>query len=356
MAKSLKITILILSLVLGICFSIQAVSYYERDELYLFPDSVSSGTELCIGFDPIKREVFLAFTSNSDTNIQLDKTTLTLLLKGNKTGEATFDYKKGLDYDSFVEVFEKNTEVYLVFIATNQCVSKESFLEIDNLDFSTRLNKILSAEYRIGDTGPAGGVVFFDKGYYSDGWRYLEAAPADLRIVFGSPSVDASSTWYDFGEATILFGYYQINNGSTNAYVNGTKSYDRSNCTRTAIGCGKKNTELLVNAMKNQAYTSFFTGTSDTTSSYAASQCFDLVFNGFDDWFLPSKDELNLIYTNLKVEGFSTFSEGYYWSSSEDGDSSSYVRVWTQDFLKGSQISFLYSRDMNLFVRPIRAF
>ncbi|MCL2243563.1 MAG: penicillin-binding protein activator LpoB [Treponema sp.] len=32
--------------------------------------------------------------------------------------------------------------------------------------------------YKIGDTGLAGGIVFYDKGGYSDGWRYLEAAPA----------------------------------------------------------------------------------------------------------------------------------------------------------------------------------
>jgi hypothetical protein len=27
--------------------------------------------------------------------------------------------------------------------------------------------------------GPAGGFIFYDKGGYSDGWRYLEAAPED---------------------------------------------------------------------------------------------------------------------------------------------------------------------------------
>ena len=31
----------------------------------------------------------------------------------------------------------------------------------------------------IGATGPAGGLVFYDKGAVSDGWRYLEAAPVD---------------------------------------------------------------------------------------------------------------------------------------------------------------------------------
>jgi len=34
--------------------------------------------------------------------------------------------------------------------------------------------------YKIGDRGPAGGFVFYDKGDYSDGWRYLEVAPNDL--------------------------------------------------------------------------------------------------------------------------------------------------------------------------------
>ncbi|NCC64554.1 MAG: hypothetical protein EOM15_07850, partial [Spirochaetia bacterium] len=34
--------------------------------------------------------------------------------------------------------------------------------------------------YSIGDRGPASGIVFYDKGEYSDGWRYLEVAPVEV--------------------------------------------------------------------------------------------------------------------------------------------------------------------------------
>lgn len=45
----------------------------------------------------------------------------------------------------------------------------------------------LPPSYVVGDRGPAGGTVIFDKGYLSDRWRYLEAAPEDL---------DRSMNWY----------------------------------------------------------------------------------------------------------------------------------------------------------------
>jgi len=36
--------------------------------------------------------------------------------------------------------------------------------------------------YKVGDTGPAGGLIFYDKGDNSDGWQYLEAAPVDFEF------------------------------------------------------------------------------------------------------------------------------------------------------------------------------
>jgi len=34
--------------------------------------------------------------------------------------------------------------------------------------------------YKVGDTGPAGDIIFFDNGGDAEGWRYLEAAPPEF--------------------------------------------------------------------------------------------------------------------------------------------------------------------------------
>lgn len=55
--------------------------------------------------------------------------------------------------------------------------------------------------YAVGDTGPAGGIVLYVMGSFSDGWKYLESAPADLRVVNGNPTVDSTAEGYqtDYG-------------------------------------------------------------------------------------------------------------------------------------------------------------
>ena len=86
---------------------------------------------------------------------------------------------------------------------------------------------------------------------------------------------------------------------------------------------------------------------------YAAKVCFDLVFNGFDDWFLPSKDELNLLYINLCKEDIGDFDEDSYWSSSETDFSAEYA--WRQQFYGSGQQSY-GTRDYAHRIRPVRAF
>ena len=155
--------------------------------------------------------------------------------------------------------------------------------------------------YFIGDTGPAGGIVFYDKGSYSDGWRYLEAAPSD----------QVSGEW----------GGYESTVGGTT----------------TAIGSGKSNTEQIVTQLG--------------TGNYAARICYDLELGGYDDWFLPSKDELNELYKQKDtVGGFKSNNNDSYWSSSEHSE----YYAWRQNFNDGNQYD--NSKYLNRYIRAVRAF
>jgi len=179
-------------------------------------------------------------------------------------------------------------------------------------------------EYRLGEKGPAGGYIFYENpNYETDGWRYLEAAPAGW-------SGDAEDSSY-------IFGYYRPQ--GTNVEVG----------TGTGIGSGKGNTEALVTAMGDAAYSSW-EGGSDTTSQYAAKLCADYRRGGHTDWFLPSRDELNLMRQNLYLNNLGGFSGIDYWSSSEGNE----IFAWFQNFYDGDQYDFV--RDYESRVRPVRAF
>ena len=221
---------------------------------------------------------------------------------------------------------------------------------------SVDLSAALAALYPI----PEGsvGFVFYDKGEYSDGWRYLEAAPADLKLVNGVPTVDENTPGYDKGEDEFLFGYYRTSADGKNLFVNGDTLYYYLDCTDKEVGTGMRNTELLVNAMGDAAYEQV-TG-SKTTALYAAKVCADLVYvdgegNVIDGWFLPSREELALMFTVLKQKKTGNFPDTYYddyWSSSE------YVMfpntAWYQYFTDGD--TYDGNRDYYFRVRPVRAF
>lgn len=147
----------------------------------------------------------------------------------------------------------------------------------------------------IGDTGPAGGIVF----YITDGGAHgLEAARADTI---------SGVEWGCFGT-------------------------DVPGADGTAVGTGAQNTADILSVC--------VTGAAGVMGNY--------ILNGFADWFLPSKDELNLLYQQKAVVG--GFISSYYWSSSE-GDSD---EAWGQHFDDGAQ--FPLNKGFILRPRPVRAF
>jgi len=176
--------------------------------------------------------------------------------------------------------------------------------------------------YALRDIGPAGGYIFYDKGIYSkagfrivkaapdpvpitppyDTWRYLEAAPSDQSI---------SAVW-----------------GCEMSLISGADG--------TAVGTGEQNTIDIEAGC----------GTIGT----AADICVNLSLGGYSDWFLPSKDELDLIYENLKVFGVGGFADSGYWSSSEYAAHS----AWLQYFSNGNHNH--YFKNNTYRVRAVRAF
>ena len=85
----------------------------------------------------------------------------------------------------------------------------------------------------------------------------------------------------------------------------------------------------------------------------AKTACDELILNGYSDWYLPSKEELNSVYVNLKKVGAGGFALNYYWSSTEF-DFVKYDFAWFQNFVNGSQLNFL--KTNTFYVRAIRAF
>ena len=94
-----------------------------------------------------------------------------------------------------------------------------------------------------------------------------------------------------------------------------------------------------------------------TETPIAASTCNQLVLNGYDDWFLPSKDELDSLYqhrtivneTAVENEG-GLLHGGEYWSSSHHSDNT----VWIQSFDAGNQTGD--TKNTKHYVRAIREF
>jgi hypothetical protein len=110
--------------------------------------------------------------------------------------------------------------------------------------------------------------------------------------------------------------------------------------TSTLIG-GQANTNAIVNGC--------------STAGIAARICDQLVLNGYSDWFLPSKTELNLMHTNLHYNGQGGFNIGApYWSSSQFASTNAYG--WDFSDEVRSYVGIFVTKNSSIYVRAIRAF
>lgn len=155
------------------------------------------------------------------------------------------------------------------------------------LDFESEFIPSTSI-YEIGDTGPGGGYIYHIDDTNPIDPKYYEVALYDQ---------STGNIWSNIS----------LNIGTTN----------------TEIGYGNANTDDII-AQSNH-----------TTS--AAQICRDATINDINDWYLPSKDELNKVWENIVASGdinggVGGFSESLYWTSSEESANFAY----TQSFENGT--------------------
>jgi hypothetical protein len=205
-------------------------------------------------------------------------------------GIGTFDTISDLGGLEYAHLLNSNTTYYVRAYAVTE----------NNI--SAYGNEVSFTTLSVGQTGPGGGIIFFNKGNTNGGWQYLESATSD------------QSTGIAWGcDGTSIPG------------------------TQLTVGSGEVNTSLIV-AGCNEA-------------GFAAKLCNDLVTGGQSDWFLPSRDELNLMYKNMHLNSQGNFNtSAYYWSSTEDDN----FYAWGQYFNFGFQ--GFANKNANVNVRAVRAF
>lgn len=105
------------------------------------------------------------------------------------------------------------------------------------------------------------------------------------------------------------------------------------------IGTGKQNTEDIL-AGCSQA------------GNFAAKVCDELVVDSYEDWYLPSLEELQLMHRELYAQGLGGFKAADYWSSTQDYS----LGAWKVDFTSGEKKNNSNKLDKGIRVRAIRSF
>lgn len=215
---------------------------------------------------------------------------------------------------------------------------------------------VAAVVYSVGDMGPGGGRIFhvastpFACGpTRSATCTYLEAAPA----LWNEGGADPTRRWAQ--NSSPRYDNVTVNNASS-----------PETATATAIGWGYRNTLAII--LQGNSVT--------TTSAAALADAYAIATSSvvYDDWYLPSKDELNQMckwqrgITGADLTNLTTVCTGgtlnggsgaagfvlndVYWSSSEKTASA----AWEQDFSFGFQNAFYKDFTSPKHIRPIRAF
>ena len=107
------------------------------------------------------------------------------------------------------------------------------------------------------------------------------------------------------------------------------------------IGTGQANTTAIINA-----------GCPDAPT--AAITCDDLVLNNYEDWYLPSLDELNLMWLNLAANNLGNLNPFPYWSSTEFFIFNVFTDAYIVDMADGDES--VRDKGLGANIRAIRSY
>jgi len=202
-------------------------------------------------------------------------------------------------------------------------------------------------------TDPAGGT-----NYTITGTSQLLSVPYALYAANAGTATGGGNFTHYIGEeygGGVIFHLWKDNAGVEHglivALTDQSISQAWSNVTSAEIGTSAQS------SWDGLSNSNSIVGQGGHTSS-AAKLCLDLVSGGQSDWYLPSIQELNMLWNNYytvsralsQISGATQLSKSVYWSSSE----SSNIYAWTFYFSYGD--SNLYSKYNTNYVRAVRAF
>lgn len=163
--------------------------------------------------------------------------------------------------------------------------------------------------YNIGDIGPAGGFVFYQRPIFSLDWNFLEVSSKDY---------SSSTPWG----------------------LNSTKT----SIVNKEVEMGYSNTFSMISTFGN-------------SGTYSALVSHNFTLNNYNDWFLPSITELSMIRDLFLVNSTLNLVDDIYWSSTEDENFPE--RAWAVKMIPDTQMGskvFTQLKTSNEFIRPIRRF
>jgi len=187
----------------------------------------------------------------------------------------------------------------LVMIALTSC-KKSGCTDYDALNYDTeaKVDDNSCYYYWIGQNYQGGKIFYIDRSKKHG----MIAAEFDL----------PNSYWGCSNDSIILPG---INNGE--------------------VGKGSSNSQIIADVCGYES---------------AAGKCLLLDTLGYDDWYLPSLEEMRGVCENLGSLGQANLTSGYYWSSTQVNSSKAYL------ILNANRSPAILSKGVEYKVRPVRSF